>query len=188
MTASEMEDVWAIAGRIMPCLLARLRRKMAVTAVFQSNQNDRVTLERHREDIFLASCSHRDALFSPLSPFNLFISLFYFLLPLWSHGCQPSVGCLFTEQNSWDNQASELREEGGGWLLHITCFSDKSFFFPNCVNKRPFFAHWVRGRELDSTTEIRSLGCLQSCCSLSCWMKLLFLFDCCSMFHAYKRL
>lgn len=46
---------------------------MAVTAVFQSNQNDRVTLERHREDIFLASRSHRDALFFPVFVlFNFF--------------------------------------------------------------------------------------------------------------------
>lgn len=36
---------------------------MALTAAFQSNQNDRVTLERRREDIFLASRSHRDAAF-----------------------------------------------------------------------------------------------------------------------------
>lgn len=48
---------------------------MAVTAVFQSNQNDRVTLERHREDIFLASRSHRDAIF-PV--FILFLSFFFF--------------------------------------------------------------------------------------------------------------
>lgn len=47
---------------------------MTVTAAFQSNQNDRVTLERHREDIFLASHSHRDALFS-LSSFYLFLYL-----------------------------------------------------------------------------------------------------------------
>lgn len=71
-----MEDVGAITGRIMSCLLAGLRRRMALTAAFQSNQNDRVTLERHREDIFLASHSHRDALFSPV--FLLCISLFDF--------------------------------------------------------------------------------------------------------------
>lgn len=72
-----MEDAGAITGRIMSCLLARLRRRMAVTAVFQSNQNDRVTLKRHREDIFLASHSQRDALFSPLSWF--FFILFIFI-------------------------------------------------------------------------------------------------------------
>lgn len=49
---------------------------MAVTAAFQSNQNDRVTLERRSEDIFLASRSHRDALFYfPLSSLYLFIYL-----------------------------------------------------------------------------------------------------------------
>lgn len=42
----------------MSCLLVELKRRIAVTAVVQSNQNDRVTLERHREVVFLASHSY----------------------------------------------------------------------------------------------------------------------------------
>lgn len=92
-----MKDVWAITCRIMSRLLARLRRRMAVTAAFQSNQNDRVTLERRGEDIFLASRSHRDALFSsPPSSRYLFIYLsiylIWFLLRRRSHGCLVSIG------------------------------------------------------------------------------------------------
>lgn len=75
ISTSDMENVGAIAVRVMPCLLVRLRRTMALTAVFQSNQNDRVTLERHRESIFLASHSRRDILF-PLR----FLFYFYFYI------------------------------------------------------------------------------------------------------------
>lgn len=121
MTASDMENVWAIADRIMPCLLVRLRRKMAVTAVFQSNQNDRVTLKRHREDIFLGSHSHRDALF----PVFLFF-IFYFTLVAWLPGFL-GEGCLQNRAHETIRPCSWGSREGD-WLLHIICFSDKSFF------------------------------------------------------------
>lgn len=35
-----------------------------MTVVFQSNQNDRVTSQRHREDVFLASHSPRESQFN----------------------------------------------------------------------------------------------------------------------------
>lgn len=54
-----------------------------MTAVFQSNQNDRVTLERQREDIFLASHSPRDALF-PVFCFFFFSNT----------DCRASIGTL----------------------------------------------------------------------------------------------
>lgn len=76
ISASEM-DVWE-----KWCLLARLRRKTVVAAMLQSNRNDRVTLERRREDIFLAGSSHRDFL----------SSVSYFIY----------APTLFTEQSSRD--------------------------------------------------------------------------------------
>lgn len=104
--------------------------------------------------------------------FSLFSSLIFFLLLLYfccAHvGCLLLEECLFTEHSSWDNQASaEGIKRQGDWLLHITRFFDSSF--SSCVNKRLFFARWVQGTELDSTTEIRSPMCSGSCCSLSCW-------------------
>lgn len=97
---------------------------MAVTAVFQSNQNDRVTLERHREDIFLASRSHRDALFFSCLRFILF---FYLIsapaLVAWLPGFYREA-CLQSRTHETIRPLSR-----GSRLLHITCFSDKSFFF-----------------------------------------------------------
>lgn len=132
-----MEDVWAIAGRVMPRLLVRLRRKMAVTAVFQSNQNDRVTLERHREDIFLAGRSHRDALF----PVFCVFFFHYLILFLCSN---PTLGAWLPGSIGTPVYRTELMRQPGlswgnrdgwmvDWLLHITCFFDKSF--SSSVNK-----------------------------------------------------
>lgn len=69
-----------------------------MTAVFQSNQNDRVTLERHREDIFLASRSHRDALFFFSPVFVLFIFISFFCSDAGRMTAWHLSGCLFTEQ------------------------------------------------------------------------------------------
>lgn len=57
-----------------------------VSAVFQSNQNDRVTLERQRENIFLASHPPRDALlpgFSLFFPSSSFLVFFAQILSAW---------------------------------------------------------------------------------------------------------
>lgn len=152
-----MKDVWAITRRIMSRLLARLRRRMALTAAFQSNQNDRVTLERRREDIFLASRSHRDAaffFFLPDTPpaFTLFI---------WFESCSDAghmaawflQGSLFCggAERTRRRGASPPREQTRDWLLHITRSSLTSlslvfFFCSSCVDKMLFFACWVTGK------------------------------------------
>lgn len=96
-----------------------------------------------------------------------------FLLRRWSHGCLPSIGTPVYR--------AELMRQSGlsaeGVKRGIDCFTSLAFLtslFSSCVNKRPSFAHWVQGRELDSASEIRAPRCLGSCCSLSCWMKQLF--------------
>ena len=114
---SDMEDAGALSGRVMPCLLVRLRRRMAPAAVFQSNQNDRVTLERQREDIFLARRSHRDALF-PVLLFFYFIyapALAAWLPGFYRDACLPNRAPETIGPLSWGT-------EPGNWLLHITCF------------------------------------------------------------------
>lgn len=154
-----MKDVWAITCRIMSRLLARLRRRTALTAAFQSNQNDRVTLERRREDIFLASCSHRGRclfffLFPTRTPaFTLFI---WFdsdasHMAAWSlRGCLPCGGVERTSRR------------GGGAAMRLTAshhslFSDESlaifFLCSRRVDKTLFSAFWVMGRALGSTFE-----------------------------------
>lgn len=159
-----MKDVWAITRRIMSRLLARLRRRMALTAAFQSNQNDRVTLERRREDIFLASRSHRDA-------------AFFFFLPdtppaltlfIWFESCSDAghmaawflQGSLFCggAERTRRRGASPPREQTRDWLLHITRSSLTSlslvFFFVQAASIKCCFlpAGWL-GRALDSTSE-----------------------------------
>lgn len=125
----------------MSRLLARLRRRMAPTAAFQSNQNDRVTLERRGEDIFLASRSHGDAaffFFIPTPPPSLYL---FDLSPAptpvtWPPGsCRDA--CLAEGPKARDvgGGPSPPREQTQNRMLHIACSSlttlplSLSFFF-----------------------------------------------------------
>lgn len=155
-----MKDVWAITCRIMSRLLARLRRRTALTAAFQSNQNDRVTLERRREDIFLASRSHRGCclfLFPTHTPPFLYL---FDLIPTpvtWPPGfCRDA--CFAEELNARDVGGPLSRKS----RHEIDCFTSLAllwqvprslFLCSSCVDKMLFFAFWVTGRVLDSTFE-----------------------------------
>lgn len=138
-----------------------------MTAVFQSNQNDRVTLERRREDIFLASRSHRDASVLVFSNFIIFAPTLAAWLPgFYRHACLPNRAHETIRPLRRGSREAGLT--GSHHLLFLTSL------FSSCVNERLFFAHWAQGRELDSASEISSPSCLGSFCSLSCWMKQLF--------------
>lgn len=177
-----MKDVWAITRRIMSRLLARLRRRMALTAAFQSNQNDRVTLERRREDIFLASRSHRDAVFFFFLPDTPAFTLF-----IWFESCSDAghmaawflQGCLFCggAERTRRRGASPPREQTRDWLLHITRSSLTSlslcFFFVQAASIKccSLPAGWWEERSTQ-LLKVTSRRCFcDACCSLNCRMK-----------------
>lgn len=91
-----------------------------MTAVFQSNQNDRVTLERHREDIFLAGPLSQGCSFFP----PVFIFIFR------SDAGRPApIGTPVyrTELMRQSDLSAEGIERGGGGGEGIDCFTSLAF-------------------------------------------------------------